>query len=57
MTSKYFDAAASIAGYEKTTGIKASEYLVELVQKMEVIINMAYRDGFAAGLREAGYEM
>lgn len=57
MANKYFDAAASIAGYEKITGNKASEYLVELVQKMEIIINRAYLEGFVAGLQETGYEM
>ena len=56
MEKKYFDAAASIAGYEEKTGSKASDYLAEMTRLMEPIINKAYRDGYAAGLKAAKAE-
>jgi hypothetical protein len=53
MDKKYFDAAASIAGYEEKTGCKASDYLAEMTRLMEPIINKAFHDGYVAGAMAA----
>ena len=50
MEKKYFNAAASIAGYETDTGCKASDYMAEMTRLMEPIINKAYADGYKAGI-------
>jgi hypothetical protein len=50
---EYFDASSVIAGYEHTTGHKASGNLSDLAEDLARLINKAFEDGYKAGMEAA----
>ena len=57
MKDKYFDANTMVFDYARDTGRDPGDYLPQMAQAMEPIINKAYRDGYADAQADSKKEL